>query len=69
MDLFFDACMARVCEDLSIVDDNISERTESFYLTLERTSDLDSRIMLNPMDGEVTIIDDDGKYKCTHTKR
>ena len=37
----FEACMTRVCEALSIVDD-ISERTESFYLTLERTNDLDS---------------------------
>ena len=61
MALFFDACTTRVCETLSIVDDNISERIELFYLTLERTSDLDSRIILNPRDGAVTIVDDDGK--------
>ena len=59
--LIFEACMTRVCEALSIVDDDISERMESFYLTLERTSDLDSRIILNPRDGEVTIFNDDGK--------
>ena len=57
----FEACTTRVCEALSIVDDDISERTESFYLTLERTNDLDSRIILNPNDGEVTIFNDDGK--------
>ena len=43
------------------MDDNISERIELFSLTLERTPDLDSRIILNPMDGAVTILDDDGK--------
>ena len=59
--LIFEACMTRVCEALSIVDDDISERMESFYLTLERTPDLDSRIILNPRDGEVTIFNDDGK--------
>ena len=57
----FEACTTRVCEALSIVDDDVSERTESFYLTLERTNDLDSRIILNPSDGEVTILNDDGK--------
>ena len=67
MALFFDACTTRVCETLSIVDDNISERIELFYLTLERTSDLDRRIILNPRDGAVTIVDDDGKL-ILHTK-
>ena len=61
----FEACTTKVCETLSIVDDDTSESTESFYLTLERTSDLDSRIILNPKNGEVTIIDDDGKW-CIH---
>ena len=59
--LYFDICATRVCEDLSLVNDNISETIESFHLTLERTSDLDSRIILNPSNAEVTIIDDDGK--------
>ena len=56
----FEACMTRVCEALSLVDDDITERVESFYLTLERTSDLDSRIVLNPRNGEVMIHDDYG---------
>jgi hypothetical protein len=59
MVFFFDACTPRVCEALTVVDDDISERVESFYLTLERTSDLDNRIILNRREGEVTINDDD----------
>ena len=55
--LLFDACTTRVCVALPVVDDDISEKVESFYLTLERTSDLDNR---NPSYGEVTIYDDDG---------
>ena len=61
MVFFFDACTTRVCEALTVMDDDISERVESFYLTLERTSDLDNRIILNRREGEVTINDDDGK--------
>ena len=58
--LFFEPCETRACVTLSIVDDNISEKTESFHITLERTSDLDSRIILDPRNGEVAIQDDDG---------
>ena len=61
---FFEACTTRVCEPLSIVDDNISERIELFSLTLESPPDLDSRIILNPRDGEVKIDDDDGKLNA-----
>ena len=61
MALFFYACTTRVCGALSIVDDDISERMESFYLTLERTSNLNSRVILNAKIGVVMIIDDDGK--------
>ena len=57
----FDACATKVCAALSIVDDEISERIESFYITLERFFNPDSRIVLNPKNGEITIDDDDGK--------
>ena len=60
--LLFDACITRICVALPVVDDDIPEKVESFYLTLERTSDLDNRIILNPNYGEVTIYDDDGKF-------
>ena len=58
--LFFEPCETRACVTLSIVDDNIAEKNESFRITLERTSDLDSRIILNRRNGEVAIQDDDG---------
>ena len=38
----------------------ICELTESFFVTLERTPGLDSRITLDPVDGEIEISDDDG---------
>ena len=45
-----------------IMDDIILENDELFDLTLERTSDLDSRITLNPVNGVVEIADNDGRY-------
>ena len=69
MALSFEACTTKVCETLTIVDDNISERRELFYLTLERTPDLDSRIILNPRHGEVKIDDDDGKLNAHIQKK
>ena len=56
----FDACDTRKCTEILIVDDTIVETTESFSLILERTSDLDSRIRLDPVDRDVKITDDDG---------
>ena len=58
--LAFGSCDTRQCTEISIVDDMIVELTESFFVTLERTPDLDSRITLDPVDGEIT--DNDGKY-------
>ena len=45
---------------VSILDDNVVETTESFYVTLARSSDLDSRIRLTPVYGVIEIDDDDG---------
>ena len=47
---------------LCIVDDVIPENPESFHITVERPSDVDTRITVNPAAGVVTIIDDDGKF-------
>ena len=47
---------------MTIRNDVILENIESFDVTLERTSDLDSRITLNPVNGVVEIIDNDGMY-------
>ena len=60
--LTFDACDTRQCTEISIENDMIVEITESFFVTLERTPDLDSRITLNPVDGEIEITDNDGVY-------
>ena len=49
------------CVDVFIVDDIILEN-ESFDLTLERTTALDSRITLNPVNGVVEVTDNDGRY-------
>ena len=37
--------------------DMIAEMTESFFVTLERTPGLDSRITLDPVDGLIEIVD------------
>ena len=61
--LTFGACDTRQCTEIPIVDDMIVEMTESFFVTLES---LDSGITLDPVDGEIEIIDDDGVYICPH---
>ena len=61
--LNFTAGQHSKCVSLSIMDDTIAEREESFYVTLERTPDLDDRIILDPaaVRGLVEIVDDDGE--------
>ena len=44
------------------MNDEELEKTESFTVTLERTSDLDSRIILAPVNAKININDDDGTY-------
>ena len=58
--LSFAACETRVCVNVPIVDDLVDEPLEVFDYTLERTPGLDPRIELNPVDGVVEIIDNDG---------
>ena len=65
--LTFGPCDTRQCTEIPIVDDMIVELTdESFFITLERTPGLDSRITLDPVDGEIEITDDDGVYMFPH---
>ena len=59
--LMFGACERRRCVNISISDDGIPEQMESFFVTLERTSGLDGRITLNPVEGEIEIIDSNSK--------
>ena len=60
--LMFEACERQRCVNVTIVDDDILEMTESFHVTLERTPGLDMRIRLDQVDGVVEITDDDGEY-------
>ena len=60
--VFFAACQRKSCILVNITDDEILENIESFNFTLERTSELDSRISLEPVDGVVYINDDDGMF-------
>ena len=60
--LAFAECETRRCTEIPIVNDVTVELTVSFFVTLVRTPDLDSRIILDPVHGEVEIIDDDGMY-------
>ena len=61
--LMFAACDTRQCENVPIVDDETLELTETFIVTLDRTPALDNRITLNPVDGDIDILDNDGcKY-------
>ena len=60
--LSFDACQNRSCINVTIVDDLVDEPLEYFDFTLERTPDLDTRISLNPVDGRIAMIDNDGNY-------
>ena len=45
---------------LSIMDDIIAENEESFFINLDRGFDIDNRIILNPNQAVVTIMDNDG---------
>ena len=58
--LSFAACAQRSCTNVNIVDDLVDEPTESFFVTLERTLDLDRRIQTDPVDGVIEIEDNDG---------
>ena len=58
----FPPCANKSCVDIPIVDDDVLENSELFNVALERNG-LDGRITLDPVDGMVEIIDNDG----THT--
>ena len=59
--LEFDVCETRKCFNASIVDDLVDEEDEIFTYHLRRTPNLDARIELEPINGTVEIINDDGE--------
>ena len=60
--LSFAACETRQCLNITIVSDLVDEPVEEFDVTLERTTGLDTRISLAPVDARV-IINDDNESK------
>ena len=58
--LMFDKCEMQRCTDITIINSAEIENVESFNVTLLRTTDLEPRITLDPVDGEIEIIDGDG---------
>ena len=59
--LMFAACERRRCVSIIVQDDGVPEQLESFFVTLERTTGLDSRITLDPVDAEIEIIDSNSR--------
>ena len=59
--LMFGACQTRSCTNVTIVDDLVDEDEEFFRVSLTKTTGLDSRIKLDPVEGRIVIIDNDGK--------
>lgn len=58
----FDICEKEKCVNISIVNDSELEMTETFNITLERTDDLNERIILCPVNGVIAISDNGCKY-------
>ena len=58
--LEFEMCSMIQCHYISIVDDDVLESNEIFYVTLEGTADLDrDKIRLDPANGTIEIRDDE----------
>ena len=57
----FGACEIRKCVNITIRDDEVDELdTEFFTYHLRRTTSLHPRIELDPVDGRIEIVDNDG---------
>ena len=66
MILQFPECVTQQCTMINVVNDNVDEPEEFFNFTLGRTLGLDSRIKLDPTEGQV-VINDDGKSRKLYT--
>ena len=59
--LAFNVCEIRKCIEVTIENDTTPENNESIILFLDQfNSEYDERISLDPRNGEIHIIDDDG---------
>ena len=60
MTLQFENCNMTQCHCIPIVDDDVFEGNEMFYVTLEGTADLDlDKVLLDPVNGRIEIFDND----------
>ena len=57
----FEACETRKCVNVTIKDDEFDELDEFFTYHLMRTTGLDTRITLDPVDRRIEIVDNDRK--------
>ena len=64
--LTFNCCETRSCVAVNVYEDMILEENELFDITLERTLDLDNRIVLAPVIGQVEIRSTDSMFWCRH---
>ena len=58
--LMLDSCDTRKCVIVTIVDDSQVEPDENLTYHLARTPGLDLSIQLDPVNGEIEIVDNDG---------
>ena len=56
----FGECKRQICVNISIVNDPIVEKDETFSVALDSTPNLDNRIKLDSESVMVEIIDNDG---------
>ena len=59
--LMFDECEKRRCVNVTITQDLVDEPDEFFIFHLSRTTDLSPHIQLDPGNGSIEIVDDDGE--------
>ena len=59
--LMFEACETQKCVNVTITDDGVDELDETFTYHLRRTTSLDPRIILDPVNGRIVVVDNDGE--------
>ena len=64
--LQFEKCNMTQCHYISIVDDDVFEGNEMFYITLKKVSDRNmEKIALHPVNGTIDILDNEKcEYVC-----
>ena len=55
----FESCTSRSCVEISILEDTLVEIDEVFNIILERTPELDRDITLDPVEGQIKIVEND----------